>query len=142
MLKTLVIGNLGKNAEVRDVSEGRKVISFPVAHEEKYTDKNGVENKRTIWLDCSYFRPADRIGVAQYLTKGTQVYLEGLSEARGYEKKDGTHGAALTLRVRELELLGGKPQAGSVQPTQQVKKAQPVQSQPSQEDSQNEDMPF
>jgi single-strand DNA-binding protein len=112
MLKLIAIGNLGADAEVRDLPSGQKVIAFSVAHTEKYTDRNNQQQERTTWVRCSYFRPADRVAVAQYLTKGTQVYVEGFPDARAYTTNDGRQGASLELNVRELTLLGSKPSSG------------------------------
>lgn len=111
ILKLQVIGNLGRDAEVREISPDRRVISFSVAHSERYTDRNGQQQERTTWVNCSYFRPADRIGVAQYLRKGTQVYVEGTPDVRGYVRQDGQQGVSLELNVRELQLLGSRGDA-------------------------------
>lgn len=63
MLKTLVIGLLGRDAIVNEVN-GRKVINFSVAHSFKYKDAAGTEKTKTTWLDCAYW--TDRTGVAPY----------------------------------------------------------------------------
>ena len=112
MLKTTAIGNLGRDAEVRDVSAGTKVISFSIAHTEKYTDKSGSKKEHTTWVNCSYFRPEGKTAVAQYLKKGTPVYVEGMPAVRTYEK-DGKTNASLELRVSDLQLLGGSSAGGS-----------------------------
>ncbi|MBX3101643.1 MAG: single-stranded DNA-binding protein [Bacteroidetes bacterium] len=112
MLKLIAIGNLGGDAEVRDLPSGQKVISFSVAHTEKFTDRNNQLQERTTWVRCSYFRPSDRVAVAQYLTKGTQVYVEGTPDARGYTTRDGQQGVSLELNVRDLQLLGTRGSGG------------------------------
>lgn len=106
MLKTQLIGHLGKDAEVRDAA-GKKVISFAVAHTEKYTDRNGAKQEKTTWVNCSLWRQPDKTGIAQYLTKGTQVYVEGTPSVRTYENKEGQTLASLELTVQSIELLGG-----------------------------------
>jgi single-strand DNA-binding protein len=108
LLKVLLIGNLGRDAEVRELSDGRKVISFSVAHSEKFRDRNGVATERTTWVRCSYFRPAESIGVAQYLKKGTQVYVEGVPSINKYTNKDGLADASFECLVNSLQLLGSK----------------------------------
>jgi single-strand DNA-binding protein len=105
MIKMQIIGNLGKDCTVNTVN-GKNVINFNVAHTEKFKDAQGNLQEKTTWVDCSYW--TDRTAVAQYLTKGKQVYAEGQPELRTYQKNDGTPGASLTLRVREVQLLGGK----------------------------------
>lgn len=105
MIKLQVIGNLGKDGTVNTVN-GRNVINFSVAHTEKFKDATGVQKDRTIWVECAYW--TDRTGVAPYLKKGTQVYVEGQPEVRSYTTKEGNHGASLSLRVASVQLLGGK----------------------------------
>lgn len=109
MLKMQVIGNLGKDCLVNNVS-GKSVINFTVAHTEKFKDSQGNMQERTTWVECAWW--TDRTTVAQYLTKGKQVYVEGNPEVRSFTRNDGTHGASLSLRVRELQLLGGKNEGG------------------------------
>lgn len=100
-----VIGRLGKDCVVNTVN-GKNVMNFTVAHSEKYKDSQGNLQEKTIWVDCAYW--SDRTAVAQYLQKGTQVFVEGQPEARSFQRNDGTPGASLSLRVREVQLLGGK----------------------------------
>lgn len=105
MIKMQIIGNLGKDCLVNTVN-GKSVINFTVAHTEKYKDSQGNQQEKTIWVDCAYW--TDRTAVAPYLTKGKQVYVEGQPEARSFQRNDGTPGASLSLRVRDIQLLGGK----------------------------------
>lgn len=100
-----VIGNLGKDCVTNTVN-GKNVINFNVAHTEKYKDAQGNQKDKTIWVDCAYW--TDRTGIAPYLKKGTQVYVEGSPEVRTYPKNDGTTGASLTLRVQSVQLLGSR----------------------------------
>jgi single-strand DNA-binding protein len=109
MVKMQVIGRLGKDCVVNTVN-GKNVINFSVAHSEKFKDNQGNMQDKTIWVDCSYW--TDRTAIAQYLVKGTQVYAEGQPEVRSYPKNDGTTGVSLTLRVREVQLLGSKGDTG------------------------------
>jgi len=109
MIKMQVIGNLGKDCVVNTVN-GKNVINFTVAHTEKYKDSQGNQQEKTTWVDCAYW--TDRTAVAQYLTKGKQVYLDGQPEARSFQRNDGTPGASLSLRVREVQLLGGRGDSG------------------------------
>ncbi len=105
MIKLQVIGRLGKDCVVNAVN-GKNVINFTVAHSEKFKDSQGNNQERTTWVDCAYW--TDRTAVAPYLTKGQQVYVEGTPEVRTFTRNDGTNGATLTIRVREVQLLGGR----------------------------------
>lgn len=110
MVKMQIIGNLGKDCVVNTVN-GKNVINFTVAHTDKFKDGQGVSQERTTWVDCAWW--TDRTAVAQYLTKGKQVYVEGQPEARSFLRNDGTPGSSLSMRVRDLQLLGGRGE-GSV----------------------------
>jgi single-strand DNA-binding protein len=105
MIKMQVIGNLGKDCVVNTVN-GKNVINFTVAHTEKYKDSQGNNQEKTTWVDCAYW--TDRTAVAPYLQKGTQVFVEGTPEVRSFTRNDGTAGASLSMRVREVQLLGRK----------------------------------
>jgi single-strand DNA-binding protein len=109
MIKMQIIGNLGKDCVVNTVN-GKNVINFTVAHTEKYKDSQGNNQEKTTWVDCAWW--TDRTAIAQYLTKGKQVYVEGQPEARSFQRNDGTPGASLSLRVREVQLLGGRGDSG------------------------------
>lgn len=110
MIKMQVIGRLGKDCVVNTVN-GKNVINFTVAHSEKYRDSQGNNQEKTTWVDCAYW--TDRTAVSPYLTKGTQVFVEGTPEVRSFTRQDGTGGASLSLRVREVQLLGSKNDGGN-----------------------------
>ena len=101
------IGNLGKDC-VTNAVNGKNVINFNVAHTEKFKDAQGNQRDKTIWVECAYW--TDRTGIAPYLRKGTQVYVEGTPDIRTYTKNDGTTGVSLTLRVQSVQLLGARPE--------------------------------
>ncbi|HEX2848378.1 MAG TPA: single-stranded DNA-binding protein [Chitinophagaceae bacterium] len=109
MIKMQVIGNLGKDCVVNTVN-GKNVINFTVAHTEKYKDSQGMSQEKTTWVDCAYW--TDRTALSPYLTKGKQVFVEGTPEVRSFTRQDGTSGASLSLRVREVQLLGGRSEGG------------------------------
>ncbi len=105
MIKLQVIGNLAKDCVVNNVN-GKNVINFNVAHNEKFKDAQGVQKDKTVWVDCAYW--TDRTAIAPYLKKGTQVYAEGTPDIRTYTTNDGRQGATLSLRVSTVQLLGGR----------------------------------
>jgi single-strand DNA-binding protein len=105
MIKLQVIGNLGKDCVTNNVN-GKTVMNFNVAHTERFRDAQGNQKDKTVWVECAYW--TDRTGIAPYLKKGTQVYVEGNPEVRTYTKNDGSFGASLTLRVLSVQLLGSR----------------------------------
>lgn len=110
MLKMQIIGNLGRDCVVNNVN-GKSVINFTVAHTERFRDNQGNNQEKTTWVDCAWW--TDRTAISQYLTKGKQVYAEGTPEVRSFTRADGTNGAVLSLRVREVQLLGGRGEGGA-----------------------------
>lgn len=112
MIKLQAIGNLGKDCVTNTVN-GKNVINFNVAHTEKFKDAQGNQKDKTIWVECAYW--TDRTGIAPYLRKGTQVYVEGTPDIRTYSKNDGTTGVSLTLRVLNIQLLGSRTEGGDNQ---------------------------
>ena len=113
MLQMSAIGHLGNEAVTRDVN-GKKVISFSVAHSEKFKNGEGVLTERTTWIDCSYWN--ESIGILPYLKKGVQVYVQGNPVIDTYVSKEGVTRAALRVRVQSVQLLGSPRQEGG-QPT-------------------------
>ena len=138
MIKMQVIGNLGKDCLVNTVN-GKNVMNFTVAHTEKYRDSQGNNQEKTTWVDCAYW--SDKTGIAPYLTKGKQVFVEGTPEVRTLPKQYGSTGASLSLRVREVQLLGGKADGSSSGGFNQ--QATPAQVSTSNEVSESvDDLPF
>ena len=112
MFRTPVIGNLGKDCTTNQVN-GRSVINFSVAHSERYKDAQGVQKEKTIWVECSYW--TEKTGIAPYLRKGQQVYVDGVPDLRTYTRNDGSAGATLALNVRSIQLLGAAQREDDVE---------------------------
>lgn len=108
MINLHVIGNIGRDASINETN-GRKAINFAVAHNNDYKDSQGNEIKNTIWVNCTIWRKSgDSLKIKDYLTAGTQVFIEGEPSVRTYKNKDGIHVATLDCNVRKIELLGSK----------------------------------
>lgn len=108
MLKSILIGNLGADAEVKSAN-GHEFVTFRVAHSWNFTSQDGTVNSGTIWVDCI---GTNLKGVVEYLKKGTQVYVEGNVSLRVYSSKvDRCMKAGLTINVDTLQLIGTKPDA-------------------------------
>lgn len=110
------MGNLGGDAEVKDLTNG-KVINFSVALTENWTDKEGQKQSKTNWVRCSYFRTAEQsTAIVAYLKKGTKVLVAGKPEARAYvDSSTGKNlaAASLDVTVSEVHLAGNAPGTGS-----------------------------
>ena len=107
-----VIGHLGQDATVLTVN-GKTVINFSVAHSEKYKNKDGIEVDKSVWVSAAYW--TDRVNVAMYLKKGTQVYLEGTPEAKTYTNKNNEVIPQLQIKVVSLNLLSSSKTQGESQ---------------------------
>ncbi|SHL92461.1 single-stranded DNA-binding protein [Chitinophaga sp. CF418] len=108
MIRLQLIGHLGHDAVQRHVSS-KSVLSFRIAHTERYTNKEGVMQEKTIWVDCSYW---EREKVGPYLTKGTRVYVDGTPSAEVYVNSQGEQVSTLRLRVGTLQLLSSPRGSG------------------------------
>ncbi len=139
MIKLQIIGNLGKDCVVNTVN-GKSVINFNVAHTEKYKDSQGAQQEKTTWVDCAYW--TDKTAISPYLTKGKQVFVEGNPEVRSFTRQDGTSGASLSLRVREVQLLGGRGD-GATSPAASSSSSSPASiSSPAEMTEPVDDLPF
>jgi single-strand DNA-binding protein len=109
MLKQQVIGHLGQDATANNVN-GKQVINFSVAHTKAYVRGDGQKVNETVWVSCSWWTDSQKI--AQYLKKGTHVFVEGEPNVTTYRNSQGVTLAQMTLRVSELQLLqqGNKQQ--------------------------------
>ncbi len=104
------VGRIGRDAEVRQTGNGHSVAGFPVA-----VDVGFGDNKTTLWLDASLWGKRAEGGLVQYLTKGQQVFVQGEIGTREFQKRDGTPGFAVTLKLAEIDLVGGPSQQGGQQ---------------------------
>lgn len=93
------VGRLGKDAEIKELDGGKKVLNFSIAVDDG-------KDRPAIWISCAKW--SEKTGIAPFLTKGTQVAVSGSVGLRKWESDKG-HGAELTLRVLDIRLLGSKP---------------------------------
>ncbi len=110
--KVILIGNLGRDPEVRYLPSGNPVANFSIATSESFTDRTGAKQDRTDWHNIVvYGKQAELCG--QYLKKGRQVYIEGRISYRNYEAKDGSGKRYVTeIVAQRVQFLGGRGGAG------------------------------
>jgi len=116
--KVILIGNLGKDPEVRYLEGGIAVANFPVATTESFRDKNGNKQEQTEWHQIVLWRRLAEVA-EKYLRKGQQVYIEGKIRSRSWDDKEGNKrytteifGDVLTILSRPQ---GSEQQQGSYQ---------------------------
>ena len=110
--KVILVGNLGKDPEVRHLEGGVSVAHFTLATNEYYKDKQGTRVERTEWHNISAWRGlADMAD--KFLKKGQQVYIEGKLRTRQYQDKDQQTRYITEIIADEISMLGGRPQGAA-----------------------------
>ena len=104
--KAILVGNLGKDPEVRAIEGGRKVANFSLATTESYKDKNGERVDSTEWHNIVFWGPIVDV-IEKYLKKGSQVYIEGKIRTRSYDDKEGVKKYTTEIVGQTLTMLGG-----------------------------------
>ena len=110
--KVILVGNLGADPETRYMPSGSAVTNLSVATSETWKDKQtGEQNERTEWHKVVMF---DRLAeiAAEYLRKGSQVYIEGKLQTRKWQDRDGNDRWTTEIRANEMQMLGGRGGAG------------------------------
>lgn len=109
--RVMLIGNLGKDPEVRFTPGGRAVARFPLATSEMWNDAEGQRQERTEWHNIVVWgKQAETCG--QYLAKGRQVFIEGSIRSRQYDDKDGNKRYITEIIAQRVQFLGGRGEGG------------------------------
>lgn len=112
--KVMIIGNLGRDPEVRYTASGSAVAGFSVATTEKFKNKNGEWEERTEWHNVTLWgRLAEIAG--EYLAKGKTVYVEGRLQTRKWQDRDGRDRYTTEIVGEKMQMLSGRgegPQGG------------------------------
>ncbi len=104
--KAILVGNLGKDPEVRFTPSGRAVARFTLATTESWMDQESGRQERTDWHNIVVWgKQAESCG--QYLAKGRQVYVEGRITSRSYDDKDGNKRYITEIVAQRVQFLGG-----------------------------------
>ena len=121
--KVILIGRLGRDPETRYMPNGDAVCNFSVATSESWKDQSGQKKERTEWHNITMYRKLAEIA-AQYLQKGSLVYLEGRIQSRKYTGKDGIERTAYDIIASEMKMLGGMAENAEKQNTPPLPPAQ------------------
>ncbi len=105
--KVILVGRLGKDPEARSFEGGTKKVSFTLATDEKYKDKNGEKQKRTEWHNIGIWGKLADIA-EQYLKKGSLLYVEGRISSRQYDDKDGNKKYFSEIIADNFQMLDSK----------------------------------
>lgn len=109
--KVILVGNLGRDPEVRFMPNGEAVCNFSIATTENWKDKSGVKQEKTEWHNVVMYRKLAEIA-GEYLKKGRPVYIEGRLQTRKWEK-DGVTRYTTEIIGDNMQMLGSKDSGGS-----------------------------
>ena len=139
--KVILVGNLGKDPEVRHLDNGRAVANFSMATSETYKNRQGERVTNTEWHNVVLWTPLAEIA-EKFLKKGNQVYIEGKLTTRSWDDQDGNKRYTTEVVGREMTLLGSREdnQGGSPAPASATASvASPVSTIP---EDDTDDLPF
>jgi len=113
--KVILLGNVGKDPEVRDLPNGGTVANITLATSKSWKDKTtGEKVDKTEWHNLSFFGKLGEI-VGQYVTKGSKIYVEGELETRKYQAQDGSDRYSTSIICNEMQMLDKKGEGEGVQ---------------------------
>ena len=132
--KVILVGNLGKDPEVRYTPNGKAVASLTLATSESWKDQGGQVQEKTEWHRVSIFGKLAEIA-GEYLRKGSQIYIEGKLQTRKWTNKEGQDQYTTEIHLDPfngvMQMLGGKsegaPQQQAQRPAQQQQQQRPAQ---------------
>jgi single-strand DNA-binding protein len=103
----MIIGNLGKDPELKYTQSGQAVATFSVAINEKWKNKDGAWQEKTEWVNCvAWAKLAEICG--EYLRKGSKVYVEGKLQTRKWQDQSGADRYTTEVVLSEMKMLDGK----------------------------------
>jgi single-strand DNA-binding protein len=111
--KVILIGNLGRDPEVRYSPNGQAIANVTIATSESWKDKNtGEKQEKTEWHRVVFFSRLAEIA-GEYLKKGSQVYIEGRLQTRKWQDKEGVERYTTEIVANEMQMLGSRAGAGA-----------------------------
>ncbi len=115
--KTLLIGRLGRDPELKYMQNGNAVCGFSIATSETWKDKSGEKQEKTEWHNVVMFGKLAEIA-GEYLNKGSEVYIEGKIETKTWQDKEGNDRQTTQIIANEMKMLGS-PKSSEQKPAQQ-----------------------
>ena len=105
--KVMLIGNLGKDPETREMGDGTKMAKFPIATTETYKNRQGEKVSNTEWHNIVLWRGLAEVAI-NWLKKGDSVYIEGKLKTRSWEDENGVKKYATDIQADNLSMLGSR----------------------------------
>ena len=116
--KVILLGRLGKDPELKTTTSGKTFCKFSLATSESWKGQDGVKQESTCWHNCVAWGKTAEV-MAEYLTKGKEIYLEGSIVNRSYDDKDGNKKYISEVKVHTFQFVGtkdAKPQDNEIPP--------------------------
>lgn len=110
--KVILIGNLGKDPEAKTFANGGSITNVTVATSDSWKDKDGQQQERTEWHNVVFHNRLGEIA-AQYLRKGSKVYVEGSLRTRKWQDKEGKDRYTTEIHANEMQMLDARGAGGS-----------------------------
>lgn len=139
--KVILVGNVGKDPEVRHLDKGVAVANFPLATSETYLAKNGEKVSTTEWHNIVVWRGLAEVA-EKYVTKGRQLYIEGRLRTRSWDDKDGNKRYTTEIYGDVMQLLGRKDENGVTVPQSQINDSMDAVNEPDFSQPEEDDLPF
>jgi single-strand DNA-binding protein len=143
--KVILVGNLGQDPETRYLPSGKPVTNIRIATSESWRDKQtGEQREQTEWHSVVMFERLAEIA-AEYLRKGSQVYVEGRIRTRKWQDKEGKDRYTTEIIANEMQMLGGRASGGGAEPRSEPRAAPAMErasTAPSRDEGFDDDIPF
>ncbi len=110
--KVILVGNLGRDPDVRFMPNGDAVCNFSIATTENWKDKSGARQEKTEWHNITMYRKLAEIA-GEYLKKGRPVYIEGSLQTRKWQTKEGQDRYTTEIIANQMQMLGGRDSGSS-----------------------------
>ena len=151
MGKVILVGNLGRDPELRFTKDGRPVASFSIATTDRWRDQQGSQQERTEWHRIVVWGKQGE-NCAQYLQKGRSVYIDGRLQTREWEDRDGNKRWTTEVVAQSVQFLGPRGEgasrapasdsSGSTSPSEDAGSGAGAGAGPGPESGQGDDIPF
>jgi single-strand DNA-binding protein len=129
--KVILVGNLGRDPEMRFMPNGEAVCNFSIATTDSWKDKSGQKQERTEWHNIVIYRKLAEIA-GEYLKKGRPVYIEGRLQTRKWQTKEGQDRLTTEIIADQMQMLGGREGGGASSSYESMDDDQSMQSRPQQ----------
>jgi len=142
--KVILVGNLGKDPEVRYLENNKVVANLSLATTENYKDRNGNKVENTEWHDLELWDGLAKIA-EQYLTKGKSIYVEGKIKTDSWKDDQGNNKYRTRIRVQNMTMLGGGTGSSGIAPEQRNRIETPDSGSPTSSlnmETESDDLPF